>query len=443
MAPLNILIVGCSIAGPALATFLLLSTLPTSEKPRITILERSSALRTQGQNIDIRGVGVTMIRKLGLEAVIRASSTGEEGVRWVTKDNRVWASHPAGNDGELHTPTSGIEIMRGRLADICLKRSKALRDEVEQEGGTGIKYIFGDYLDELDQQEDDDGMQQVHVRFAKSGDRRTYDVVIGADGLHSQTRKMAWGIEGETDRVKRLDMFGAFFSIPPEKTDTTWRRCFHTTGRRLIMLRPDVQSGRTTAFLSVVNAKDRRLAAVAADGSHGPDALAAQKALIKGYFHDAGWESERILREMTAAEDFYYEVVAQVKMDKWSKGRVVLVGDAAYCASPLSGMGATLALYGAYNLAGALTRHPQDPGAAFAEYEERMRAAVGEAQKLVPGQLRIMNPETAWGVWFVDALVRLLVWSRLLNLLFKLKGQKKESVHVEEYGLRELPEWTE
>ncbi|KAK1765003.1 oxidoreductase [Phialemonium atrogriseum] len=435
MAPLNILIVGCSIAGPTLATFLLLSPSPASAKPRITILERSSALRTQGQNVDIRGVGVTIIRKLGLETAIRASTTGEEGVQWVTKENRVWSSFRASGDERMHSPTSDIEIMRGRLADICWKRSKAVSNEVEREGGQGIEYVFGDHLDELDQ----DGMK-VHVRFAESGERRTFDLVVGADGLQSQTRKMVWGAEGEEERVHRLDVYGAFFSIPQGETDTMWRRCFHTEGRRVIMVRPSEESGRTTVFLHVANEKDKRFPEVATSGH---DSVEAQKALIKEYFQDAGWESERIIREMMATKDFYYEIVAQVKMDRWSKGRVVLLGDAAYCASPMSGMGTTLAMYGAYNLAGALSCYPDDPTLAFAEYEEKMRPSVDRAQKLMPGMFRIMNPETAWGVWIVDTIISLLVWSRLVKLLLMFKKPERSTVPVEEYGLGELPEWRE
>lgn len=320
MAPLNILIVGCSVAGPTLATFLLLSPLPASQKPRITILERSSTLRTQGQNVDIRGAGLTIIRKLGLETVIRASTTGEEGVQFVDGENRVWGAFPADKSGRLQTPTSDIEILRGRLAEICWRRSKLVSEEVEREGGVGVEYVFGDYLEELEQ----DG-SKVHVRFAKSGERRSFDLVIGADGLQSRTRRMVWGAKGEKDMIKRLGMYGAFFSMPRGKTDSVWRRWFHAPGRRGIMVRPDEQRERTTVFMYVINEKDERLVEVAAKGH---EAVRAQKALLEEYFQDAGWESERIIKEMMATKDFYYDMVAQVKMDKWSKGRVVLLGDA-------------------------------------------------------------------------------------------------------------------
>lgn len=320
MAPPNILIIGCSIAGPTLATFLLLSPLPASQKPHITILEQFSALRTEGQNVDIRGAGVTIIRKLGLEAVIRAATTGEEGVQLVDEKNQVWGAIAAGKNERMRAPTSDIEILRGTLAEICFSRSKSVSEEVQGQGGAGVEYIFGDSLEELEQ----DG-EKVHVRFAKSGERRTYDVVVGADGLQSWTRRAVWGTDGEEDRLKRLGMYAGFFSMPREKTDTLWRRWFHAAGRRGIMLRPDQQRNRTTALLSVVNEEDPRFIDFAAKGR-----VKEQKELLKEYFLDVGWESPRIIKEMMATNDFYYDMVAQIKMDKWSKGRVALLGDAGW-----------------------------------------------------------------------------------------------------------------
>ena len=104
-----------------------------------------------------------------------------------------------------------------------------------------------------------------------------------------------------------------------------WRRWFHTPGRRSIMVRPDEQRDRTTVFMTVIDKKDQRLEEVAA---RGPDNVDAQKRLLKECFQDAGWKCERIIKEMMATEDFYYAMVAQIKMKKWSKGRVVLLGDA-------------------------------------------------------------------------------------------------------------------
>lgn len=316
MTRLDILVIGCSIAGPTLATFLLLSPLPKTERPRIVILERSSILRSQGQNIDIRGAGVTIIRKLGLETIVRASTTGEAGVQWVDSKNCVVAQFAAASG---RAPTSDIEILRGRLADICFRRSKSISEELQRAGGAGIEYIFDDYVEDLEHNGD-----KVNVRFAKSGEVQSFDIVVGADGLQSLTRRLVWGKEGERDRLVRLGMYAGFFSIPRTPTDSSWRRWYHAPGRRGIMLRPSDQSDRTTVFMSVINERDEKLIEVA----NGFQNVQAQKKLLQKYFADAGWESERVMKEMMKSNDFYYDIVGQVKVDKWSKGRVVLLGDA-------------------------------------------------------------------------------------------------------------------
>ena len=319
MAPLEIIIVGCSIAGPTLASFLLLSPTPTSEKPRITTVERSPTVRKEGQNVDVRGTGLTIIKKLGLEKVIRESTTGEEGVQLVDTYNRVWAALAADKSGKIQTPTSDVEILRGRLAEICTESSQRVSKKTQSEGGPAIEYIFDDYLDTIEQDQD-----KVHVRFAKSGSKRSFDLLVGADGLQSKTRRTVWGEAGDKDRVHKLGMYGAFFSMPVGETDSLWRRWYHAPGRRGIMLRPDIRSNTTTAFMALLS-EDPKWERAAREGRN----VEAQKALVEEAFTGAGWESERVLSEMRQSKDFYYDMVAQVRMDKWSKGRVVLLGDSA------------------------------------------------------------------------------------------------------------------
>ncbi|KAK8085640.1 oxidoreductase [Apiospora hydei] len=432
MAPVEILIIGCGIAGTTLATFLLLiDDVPAAQKPRITVLERASErmAHARGQNIDVRGAGVTVLRRLGIEALVRRSTTGEEGVRLVDEGNRAWAESAAGPTG----PTADIEILRGR-----------------GQGGRGVEYIFGDYLEELDQEDGD----KVHVRFSKSGVRRSFDLVVGADGLHSRTRKMVWGEEGEKDRVRRLGMYAGFFSIPrEEKTDDQWRRWFHAPGRRGVMLRPDGTGMRTTVIMSVVKDDEKeneKLVELAAKGHAG---VSAQKALLEEHFSDAGWECERILREMETTDDFYFDMVAQVKMDMWSKGRVVLLGDAGYCASPISGLGTTLAFTAAYNLAGCLQDYIKgttpDPSSGLAEYEAKVRPIVDEAQRLAPGQAYLMHPETAWGIWMLRLFASFVFYMKKIsaflgNLVFPRIGpQMANDVPLADYGFKVMLEWEE
>ncbi|TKA76238.1 hypothetical protein B0A55_06383 [Friedmanniomyces simplex] len=438
MAPLSILIVGCGVAGTPLATFLLSSPQPSQEKPHITVLERASTSRPQGQNVDIRGAGVTIMRKLGIETAVRNAITHEEGVQFVDDWNRVWAENPADKTGKVQTGTSDLEILRGRLADICYLRSRAVSEAVKREGGRGIEYIFSDYLESLEQDGD-----KVHVRLAKSGEQRSFDLVVGADGLQSRTRRMVWGEAGEQKRVQQVaGMYGAFFSLPKTSTDSLWRRWYSAPGRRGIMVRPSDsrQPDRMTAFMMIMSDSDERLRSAARDGRKGTE---VQKKLFAEYFEGLKWECPRFVRELQKADDFYYDMVAQVKMEKWSKGRVVLLGDAGYCASPISGMGTTLALNGAYNLAGALTQHPDNLPAALASYETKMRPIVDLAQKLPLGGRApyIMNLETAWGLWIRNVIFYFMAWSGVAMLLARFAGPPADAVPVEEFGFKQLEEW--
>ena len=241
-------------------------------------------------------------------------------MQWVDSNDYVWAEFAADKTGKSSTPTAEIEILRGQFAEICYRRCKVLSEEVEKGGGKEVEFIFGDRVDELEQDGD-----VVNVRFKRSGERRSFDLVVAADGLQSSTRKMVFGAEGEEERLKRLDMYAGFFSIPRVEIDTSWRKWFHTDRRRGIMLRPDKQNGRMTVFMYVINDEDGRLVEAATRDSGG---IEKQKMLLEEYYQGAGWECERILREMRATDDFYYDMVGQVKMDRWSKGRVVLLGDA-------------------------------------------------------------------------------------------------------------------
>ncbi|QIW96595.1 hypothetical protein AMS68_002113 [Peltaster fructicola] len=141
---------------------------------------------------------------------------------------------------------------------------------------------------------------------------------------------------------------------------------------------------------------------------------------------------------MYAADDFYYSPVAQVQMPSWSKGRVVLLADAGYCASPISGMGTTLAMTGAHNLAGSLYRYPHDHTAAFAAYEALMRPTVEKAQKLVPGAPGILYPQSAWTLWVMSVIMWLVTVSNLQSLLAGFAGPPAGEVPVEDFGFRTL-----
>lgn len=322
MSPLTILIIGNSIAGPTLATLLLLTSLPGPEKPHITLLERASSPRKEGQNIDVRGAGITIMRHLGIERAVRAATTREAGVCIVDERNRIWGAVPADRTGATSTPTADVEILRGTLAGILLNQVRAASEKVRAEGGAGVEILFGEWLSSLEQRGDG-----VTVRFAQSKETRRFDLVVGADGVQSSTRRMVWGVEGEAQRVQRVagGVYGAFFSGKAGSQDGLWRRWYHAPGRRGVMIRPSEAKEKMSVLMTVINDRDERLPAAV---GRSKENVQTQKQLMREYFHDAGWECARVLREMMSTNDFYYDMIAQVKMDKWSKGRVVLLGDA-------------------------------------------------------------------------------------------------------------------
>ena len=299
-SPVRVLIIGAGVAGPTVAYFL--SKSPT-RKFEVTILERSPELRTAGQNVDVRGAGADVIRKMGLEEAIRGATTAEEGVIFVDANNNTKATFPADKSGEVQTFTSDLEIVRGKLAMILYEATK---DKAE--------YIFGDYVSSLEQDED-----KISVTFAKGHKPRDFDIVVGADGLGSKTRSLVFGKESESWH-KSLGMFASFFTIPMVESDGFWSRWYNAPGRRTIMLRPD-NEGSTRAWMSTMT-EDKRLKEVLEKGA------GESKALMKELFEGAGWESERVVKGMEEANDYYYDEIAQIKMPKWSKGRVVLLGDA-------------------------------------------------------------------------------------------------------------------
>lgn len=358
----SILISGASIAGPALAYWL------GATGWRTTVVERAPELRGEGQNIDIRGAAREVVRRMGIEDAIRAAGTGERGTRIIGPGGDVKAGFPAGTD-DTDGATAELEILRGELSRVVTERT------------TGrTEYLFGTTITALEQ--DDDG---VTVSFGHGPDRR-FDVVVLAEGMRSRTRTLVFGDEPQ---VRFLGIYTSYFTIPREPSDVDWWLWFNATGGRNIGLRPD-NLGTIRATLSFLS------------GPRGYEDLptAEQKHLLHRVFRDAGWQAPRVLAGLADAE-IYFENIGQVRAPHWHRGRVALLGDAAYCASPLSGMGTSLALVGAYVLAGELIRAPHEQ--AFAAYETLMRPYVDQAQKLPPGGPRLANPKSRLGIRILHA----------------------------------------
>ncbi|WP_280491821.1 FAD-dependent monooxygenase [Nocardia asiatica] len=377
MSGIRVLVAGASIAGPALAYWL------RRRGAEVTVVERAPALRPGGQAVDARGVAKEVIRRMGLDAAVRAACTETAGAYTVDVDGNVLETYRADDDGG-DGYISEIEILRGDLSRVLYD---ATRDDVE--------YVFGDRIAELTQ--DADG---VEVAFA-GGDRRRFDLVVGADGLHSALRAMVFGPHERF--VRHLGLVLAFYSVPNEFGLDRWLIEYEEAGRSA-GLRPIQDATRAMAVFSFS----------AADLDVDYRDVEAQKRLLRERMAGLGWLAPRILAHLDDTPDFYLDQVAQVVMDRWSSGRAGLLGDAAFSSSPMSGQGTGLALVGAYLLAGELAAAEWDPEAGFAGYERRMRSFVEANQEIgrlharsreVPGPDAEPSPDFT-GEWFADLIER-------------------------------------
>ncbi|MEV0279369.1 FAD-dependent monooxygenase [Streptomyces sp. NPDC050610] len=359
----TVLISGGSIAGPALAYWLRRRGFAP------TVVERNPAPRLGGQAIDIRGAALDVIDRMGLGDQVRAARTRMRGMTVLDRDGNELDRTTERTFTGGRFDSTDVELMREDLSRIVVG---ATRDDVE--------YIYGDSIATLDEDEegdrngDGDGDGDGHgvrVTFER-GAPRTFDYVVGADGLHSTVRALAFG--PEQPLLHRLDGQIAIFSAENFLDLENWQ-IFVTDEEALFALIaypvPDNSELRITlGFNADLTDYDHR-------------DTEAHKALAADRLSTLGWESRRLLKYLAASTDFYFDTMAQVRMEHWSKGRVTLVGDAGYCPSPATGQGTSLALVGAYVLADSLAAADGDHRVAYARTEDRMRPFIRLNQSLV------------------------------------------------------------
>ncbi|AZQ69988.1 MULTISPECIES: FAD-dependent monooxygenase [Streptomyces] len=377
----DILISGAGIGGTALAYWLRAAGFA------VTVVERAPEPRPGGQTVDLRGAGRTVVSRMGLMDRARALAVDQRGFAYVNGAGRITARMPAdsfGGEGII----SEIEILRGDLARLLYDAT--LPD---------TEYLFDDTVTRLD--EDDDG---VTVTFEKAAPRR-FGLVFGADGLHSAVRALAFG--PEPDCVRPLNAYTAWFTAAEDLRLDGWMLMYNEPGGLVASARPGRLPGEIKAglgFRSAPLAYDRR-------------DISAQQDLVARRFAGAGWEVPRLLRAMRAAPDFFLDSMAQVRLDSWSRGRAALVGDAGYCATPLTGLGTSLALVGAYVLAGELASAGGDHRIAFRKYDEVMRPYVDQAQQLPPGGASGYAPSSALAIGLRNLSMRAMNHWPMKNVL--------------------------
>jgi 2-polyprenyl-6-methoxyphenol hydroxylase-like FAD-dependent oxidoreductase len=389
------LISGAGVAGPALAHQL------TARGWRTTVVERFPRLRDEGQNVDVRGLAREVARRMGIDDEIRRANTGEVGMRFVRADGSAAASFPVDETGQNDGPTAELEILRGELSRILYERTC---DTVEYRFDTRIADLtdHGDYV------------------TATTGEGTTIDadLVVIAEGLRSKTRDFVVPAE-----VAELGMHFAYLTMPRRETDDQWWNWMHANGSRGVHLRPD-NRGTTRAMLTFMS--DVR----------GLETLSRsdQVTILRRTFADLGGPAPRILAELDDAP-MYFDAVGQVRVPRWSRGRVTLLGDAAFCNATFGGAGTSLALIGAYVLAGELSR-AADHRSSLARYETVMRPFVEATQRVGPGMLRRANPRTDNGIRAIHAAARVVAsppGRAAVNLLFGRSMGTADRVGLPDY----------
>ncbi|GAA2371860.1 FAD-dependent monooxygenase [Dactylosporangium salmoneum] len=391
---MHVLISGAGVAGPALAYWL------RRGGHAVTVVERAPGLREGGHAVDFRGAAhLGVLRRMGVLEEIERRRTGMGAMYYVNESGRRVSRMPA----DLFA--GDVEILRGDLGRILYDATAPI----------GVQYRFGDAITAL--HEDEDG---VTVAFERAPAAR-YDLVVGADGLHSAVRALAFGPEERY--VHHLGLHCAIFPVGNFLGLDHTAEAYRTTSKVVIVASANHNAeARAQLFLPTpARLPDRR------------DADAQRRAVAEA-FAGIGWQTPRLLEAMFKTPEWYFDSVAQVRMPRWSTGRVTLLGDAAYSPCLLSGMGSGLAVVGAYVLAGELDRHPGDPAAAFAAYERIMRPYAEGAQQGAEGTSRMMVPQGRLLTAFLNQYIRLVPYLPGKKMIADAARRTAEAVRMPEYA---------
>lgn len=373
---MRILISGTGIAGPTLAYWL------TKYDYDVTLVERAPRLRTNGYIIDFWGVGFDVAGRMGLMPEIQRRGYKVEEVRVVDGSGRRITGFPA-SAFERATEGRFVSLPRGELAALIFEQ---IKDKV--------KAMFGDGIAQLEEKAD-----KVHVTFERGGER-DFDLVIGADGLHSRVRELAFGPQEKFE--KYLGCKVAAFEVEGYRPRDELIYVMYT------------EVGQQVARFAMRGDRTMFLFTFADPAGNGEPAgnVAAQKELLRKHFGQSGWECRRILEALEASGDLYFDRVSQIQMGNeagsWTRGRVSLVGDAAFCVSLLAGQGTSLAMAAAYVLAGELRRAQGDHATAFARYQELFAPLIRQKQTAALRMINFFAPRSRWSLFLRNQVLRMM-----------------------------------
>ncbi|KAF1931507.1 FAD/NAD(P)-binding domain-containing protein [Didymella exigua CBS 183.55] len=370
---------------------------------RIAIVEKGPALLPHGQNVDITGVAMTVIKKMGLFDEVKRYHTQEEGTQLVDHNGRPLASFPI-KENSIASFTSEFEILRGDMAKILWEASRAQ---------TSTEFLFDTTIQQVLHNDDD----SVKIELS-NGSVQEFDLLVVADGQWSKLRKQVF--VPESVNVIDKNMYVVYFTVPKTKTDNKWWNVYIGLQSRIITLRPDPHGTTRAMFTIMPHNEAQKIAwrnAIRAGRTK-------QEQLVKQEFASVGWEARRLLDAMSAAPDFYFHPMQQIKMDRWSHNRVICLGDTAFAPTPLTGMGTSLAILGGCMLAGELAQLQPDqhPMSALDAYEKAFRPFVEQTQK-IPGILPgAVHPDMAWERWLLQSGISVVAWAASFPSFARLIG---------------------
>ncbi|KAK5122832.1 hypothetical protein LTR85_003747 [Meristemomyces frigidus] len=381
----RVLVVGGGPAGCTTAYFLAKAGLD------VTVIERS-VRSPYGQGLDITNQAVEVVKRMGLLDTIKANMTGETGFALLDDTGRRIGSllgtnaaqYESVENDELPSFTNEIEIMRGTLNEI-------LADAAKQEG---VKFRYGCTITNLRQYID-----CVSATLSDNKQAEDYMAIIGADGVGSLVAKLVFPEGMLKNSLDPTNTFAAYFSMDLDKVDQmSYSRLQHGGGGRAIWVRPiDRQGTRASGYFITTTPTSTELEKLSASLTSGTQ----QQEKMAQLYADMGGIKDVVVQGMRKSDDWHFTRLVQVKLPTWHIGRCALVGDAAYCPTPLTGQGTSMALMGAYILAGELAANPTNPGAAFAEYKRKFDPYVKE-EGMIPLGGRAPNifvPQSRLAVW--------------------------------------------
>lgn len=375
-----------------------------------TIVERAPSLPIGGYKIDVRGTALQVLRRMGIEDAVIKASTDMQGALLVDKEGNI--INKMTGDAFGHRVGEDLEIIRGALCQI-------LMDTIPD-----VEFIFDDCIQAITQVADG-----VNIQFQNNKPRK-FDWVIGADGIHSNVRQLVFGDESRFSR--ELGLYLCVFTVPN-----------YLNLDRIEMQYSEL--GRVAALWSA-RGEENMKACFGFTSPHPIDLhdVAAKQQALKTIYKGINWEIPKLLQMMPDATDFYFDTAAQIVMNRWSEGRVVLLGDAAFCASPMSGQGTSLALIGAYVLAGELASAKDAYQTAFNQYEQEMREFVNSNQELGLQAAKLMRSQEKHNglAGFFTRLMSIVPscvtgWciQFFINRATKRISKAANSIHLKDYGV--------